>query len=504
MQGLTNSGFLRPTLLQAASIPQLMRGRDVVGVSPDGSGATVAYAVPSIAVIVKVHAAEVAAEAERVARLAADEGGAREAAGRDTVAAAAHDGAASTASTAEAPSPSSVTADGALAQPVVVVLCTTRQTVLRTAAMYGSLAGEEVRLVAAYRTSDSEEEEEQCQAIRRKKGCDVMVATPARLTTLMRAGLVSLQRTHVLVVDKTNHLLAVESAADGRQAVQHVEEIMHAVKENGVAHQFSVWCGEVVPSIESLVRRYMSPLSVTVMVTREEHTNVNVRQILYPLPSRDDRIKAIQQLYDQRTILKRNQVVVYCAYRETAEDVARELIKALSAPASMVRCVHSGLRARKRNEVLKAFQHGDIRILVGTDVATRRLDVEELEHVIHYDLPAFSEVYMQRVNQVGRFGRQGTSHTFLTPGDARVPLIAKFVEQQTGHALNDEIRKMVADIEATGGEDSWDTPVLRMQNHAVSNTKWRVRGRREMRQLVESLSGIVSESDRRPVGHTAG
>ncbi|AYU76619.1 DEAD/DEAH box helicase, putative [Leishmania donovani] len=478
MQGLSESGLTRPTLFQSAAIPQLMRGRDVVGIAPDGSGTTVAYAVLSMAVLVKVKAAE---EQKRLAKVV-EEG------------------------TSSAPlppelseAPSSSSGD-VVARPIVVVLCTNRQTVLRTAAMYSSLSAEDVRLVAAYQSVDGDDEEGQRSGIRLKKGCDVIVATPARLTALVREGHVALSRVHVLVVDRANHLLAADPSPNGRTALPHVEDIMHAVKVNGVAHQFSLWCTELEPSIESLVRKYMSPLTVTVMATREEHTNVNVRQILYPLPSRDDRIKAIQQLYDQGTILKRDQVLVYCAYRETAEEVRRELIKALSAPSSMVQCVHSGLCSRKRNELLKAFQHGDIRILVVTDVATKRLDAEELGHVIHYDLPAFTEVYMQRVSQVDRSGRQGTSHTFLTPGDTRVPPIARFVEKQTDHALNGEIRKMIADIEAADSEDSWVIPVLRMHGHALSNTKWRVRGRREIRQQVETLSGLVSESDKKPVG----
>ncbi|CBZ24325.1 mitochondrial [Leishmania mexicana MHOM/GT/2001/U1103] len=478
MQGLSESGLTRPTLFQSAAIPQLMRGRDVVGIAPNGSGTTLAYAVRSMAVLVKVKAAE---EQERLAKVV--EEGAESAPLPPEL--------------SEAPSSSS---GEVVAHPIVVVLCTNRQTVLRTAAMYSSLAGEDVRLVAAYQLVNGGDEEGQRSAIRRKKGCDVIVATPACLTALVHEGHVALSRVHVLVVDRTNHLLAVDPTPNGRSALQHVEDIMHAVKENGVAHQFSLWCTELGPSLESLVRKYMSPLTVTVMATREEHTNANVRQILYPLPSRDDRIKAIQQLYDQGTILKRDQVVVYCAYRETAEEVRRELIKALSAPSSMVQCVHSGLRSRKRNELLKAFQHGDIRILVVTDVATKRLDVEELEHVIHYDLPAVTEVYMQRVSQVDRSCRQGTSHTFLTPGDTRVPRIARFVEKQTEHALNDDIRKIIADIETADGEDSWVTPVLRMHGHAVSNTKWQVRGRREIRQQVETLSGLVCESDKKPVG----
>ncbi|KAL7699016.1 DEAD/DEAH box helicase [Lotmaria passim] len=466
MQGLENSGFSCPTLLQSAAIPQLMRGRDVVGVSPNGSGTTVAYAVPSIAVLVKLKAAEASEEAE-------------------------------TASTAAEEEASTV-----VAHPVVVVICPSRQTVMRTAAMYASLTGEDIRLITAYRSAP-EEEEKQRAAIRKKKGCEVLIVTPARLHALLCEGIVDLENVHMMAVDKTNEILEAAPTPDGVSMQEHLEFVLHKMKENGVTHQLSMWCSEVVPAVEAMVHRYMSPLAVTVMVTREEHTNANVRQILYPLASKDDRIRAIQRLYDTRVILKRNQVVVFCAYRETAEQVAAALIKTLSAPSSMVKFVHSGLKTRRRNEILKAFQHGDVRILVGTDVATKRLDVEELEHVVHYDLPATTEVYMQRNYHVGRSGRQGTAHTFLTAGDARVPLIARFVERQTGHDLSEEIRKMIREIELTGGEDSWDTPVLRLRSHAASNTKWRVRGKREMRQQVESLSGCLSESDKKPLGTSA-
>ncbi|SYZ63390.1 DEAD/DEAH_box_helicase (plasmid) [Leishmania braziliensis MHOM/BR/75/M2904] len=467
LQGLSESGFTRPTLLQSVAIPQLIRGCDVVGVTPDGSGVTVAYAVPSLAVLMKIKAMDAARENERMAKAAES---------------------------------SSSSCGDVVAHPIVVVLCATRQTVLRTAAMYSSLAGEDVRLVAAYRPVGSDNEDYERIAMCRKEGCDVIVATPACLTRMVSEAHVALDRVHVLAVEKANHLLVVDPTPDGRTAMQYVEDIMRAVKGNGVAHQFSLWCAELEPPIETLVRKYMSPLTGTVMVTREEHTNVNVRQILYPLSSRDDRITAIQKLYDQGIIVKRDQVMVYCACRETVEEVTRELIKTLSAPSSMVRCVHSGLCFRKRNEVFKAFQHGDVRILVGTDAAMERLYVEELEHVIHYDLPALTEVYVQRVNQVGRSGRQGTSHTFLIPGDAHVPIITRFVERQTDHALNDTICKMVADIEAAGAENSWDTPVLRMQNHAVSKTTRRVRGRRAIRQRAESLSDFASARDKSPAG----
>ncbi|KAG5510667.1 hypothetical protein GH5_06883 [Leishmania sp. Ghana 2012 LV757] len=478
MQGLSELGFTHPTLLQSAAIRPLVCGRDVVGVAPGGSGRTVAYIVPSIAVLVKAKAAE---EQDRLEKVKVE--------GVDSASVSSELGAAQPSSSGDA-----------VAHPIVVVLCTTRHAVLRTAAMYSSLAGEGVRLVAAYRLTDGGDEDDHRCVIRWKRGCDVMVATPACLMLLVREGHVVLDRVHVLAVDTASHFLAADCAQDDHSAVQHVEDIMHAVKENGVTHQFSLWCAEMRPSIEALVRKYMSPLTLTVMVTREEHTSANVRQILYPLPRRDDRIKAILQLYDQRIILKRHQVVVYCACRETAEEVTRELIKGLSAPLSMVRCVHSGLHSHKRNKVLKAFQSGRIRILVATDVATKQLDAGELEHVIHYDLPAFTEVYMQRVNLVGRSGRQGTSHAFLTPGDACVPKIAKFVEEETGHALSDDIRRMIADIEAEGGGNSWDTAVLRARHNVASNTKWRVRGQWDIRQPVESISDVAPELGKKPMG----
>ncbi|KPI88121.1 DEAD/DEAH box helicase putative mitochondrial [Leptomonas seymouri] len=485
MQGLEDSGFSRPTLLQSAAIPQLMRGRDVVGVSPNGSGTTVAYAVPSIAVLVKVKAAE-----------ASEGGGKAEAANAGIPP---HGAAAMGSSTAT--EAAAETTAAAVAHPVVIVICPTRQTVMRTAAMYASLTGEDVPLIVAYR-STPEEEEKQRAEIQKNQGCDLLICTPARLHALLQDGLVDLKRARVMAVDKANKILEAAPTPDGVSMQEHLEFVLRKMKDSGVAHQLSMWCTEVVPEVEAMVHRFMSPLTVTVMVTSEEHTNVNVQEIVYALRSKEDRIKAIQRLYDTRAILKRSQVVIFCAYRETAEQLTADLIKALSAPSSMVKFVHSGLRTRKRNEILKAFQHGDVRILVGTDVATRRLDVESLEHVIHYDLPASTEVFMQRVRHVGRSGRRGTSHTLLTAGDARVPLIAKFVGQQSGHALSDEILEMIRTIEATGGEDSWDTPVLRMQNHATSNTKWRVRGRREMRQQVESLSGLHAESDKKPLGTT--
>ncbi|KAG5488353.1 uncharacterized protein JKF63_07948 [Porcisia hertigi] len=457
LQGLNESGFVRPTLLQSAVIPLLMRGRDLVATVSDDSGTNVAYAVPSIALL---HQVKHSGTHQCLPKTEKDTGSALLPA---------------------EPSEISLSSSGdAVAHPIVVILCTTRQAVLRTADLYRSLAPEDVQLVAAYPSMDDGDAEDQEGVMRRKSGCNVIVATPFQLSRLMLRGHVALDRVRMLVADSTNHLLG-DHNPDGGSAVQHVEDIMQAMKDNEVTPQVSLWRREVEPSMDGVFRKYMSPLTVKVVVTREEHTNANVRQILYPLSSPDDRIKAIQQLYSKRTILKRDYVVVYCASRQTTEEVMQELAKTLSVPSSMIRCVHSGLRSRTRNDVLKAFRQGDIHILVGTDMTMKRLDAAEVGHVIHYDLPVSTDVYMQRVHQLGHSGRQGVSHTFLTPGDVRVPRIVRFVDTQIDHALNEDIRRLIAVIEAASGEERWDTAVVPVKGHTSSKLKWRVRGLRNRR-----------------------
>lgn len=424
LQALVTSHFTMPTLLQSAAIPQLMAGKDVIGVAPNGSGKTIAFCVPSLSVLVKVM------------------------------------------STGD---PRPAVANG-VSSPLVLVVCPTRETVQRTAAMYSSLIGEDVRVVSAYVSATERDAERQEQEL--KDGCDVLVVTPKRIHQLLEAGKVRLDCVHFLAVDEAEKIF-------DQGLEKELKEAMELVKQNKIPHQVSIWAASMSPEVEDLAAHYTAPVTATVIVRREEATNINVKQILYPLPSREERMNTIKKLYERRVILKREQVVVYCVYKETAEAVAKELATALSAPSSLVKFVHSGLRSRKRNQILQEFKQGDVRILVGTDVSTKRLDVPDLEHIINFDLPATTDVFARRVSGVGRAGRQGMAHTFLCPGDARVPMIARFVEQQTGRTLSAEINKMIEDVSEKGGEDDWSTPLIRFSDHAAAQSKWRVRGKRD-------------------------
>lgn len=423
LEGLERSGFSCPTVLQSAAIPLLMGGRDVMAIVPNGCGKTVAYAVPSLAVIFNVQQQQ----QQRVMLATAAEG---------------------------------------MAYPICLVLCSGREVALRVAAVYTSLGSDDVRVIAVDAAKDAER-----QAAALQGGCDVLVSTATRVQELRDAGCLSLRRVHDVVVDEPDKIFR---QCDGVP----LRGVLDVVRTNEVSARVSMWTATMTDDVRKITHQHMSPKQNTVMVWREEITALNAKHILYPLHSRDDRIDCLQHLYECRHILKRKQAVVYCSDKETAEKVSAEIASVLGAPSSLVKFVHSGVCSRRRAQVLEEFKRGHVRILVGTDMGTRQLDAPDLEHIIHYDLPVTADVFMLRVANVGRGARQGTSHTLLTPGDARVSPVARYIEHQTGQALSGDILRLVKDIEGDGGDNEWSASLIRFNHRAVHRSLWRVRGRR--------------------------
>lgn len=423
-RGLAINNFNVPTLMQSAALPLLMMGKDIICVAPPTSGRTYCIAIRSLVVLEKAH---------------------------------------------HSLSTSAASAPGGGIRPGVLVVCATTETARRMSSAYHVLGGDEVRVQTIFSGKD---EEKQNDELRLCSECGVLVATAARLAAAVRDGLVHLTHVHFVAVFETNRILEDAASKAG------LEESLNLVKVNPVPHQVSLWCSSISSEVDGLTGRFLSASHRnTVIVSKEEKVHANVRQILYALKRKEERLECVWKLYDSRAILKREQVLIFCLYKETAEALAKSLTASLEAPSSLVQFLHSGLGRSKQKHITRAFQHGDIRVLITTDVAARRLDVPELEHVINYDLPPTTELLARRMRHAGRAGRSATIHTFLTDGDGAVPMTAKFISEQTGQALSAEIQEVVQRIEASAGADSWSTPVIRANDHMTGlNTRWRVKG----------------------------
>ena len=133
--------------------------------------------------------------------------------------------------------------------------------------------------------------------------------------------------------------------------------------------------------------------------------------------------------------------VVFC---RTRDEVDR-LTETLNGRGYRAEALHGGMDQQQRDRVMSRLRGGSIDLLVATDVAARGLDIEQLTHVVNYDVPSAPELYVHRIGRVGRAGREGTAITLVEPREHRM---LKAIERATGQRIAAEKLPTVADLRA--------------------------------------------------------
>lgn len=475
-EGFSRANFSTPTLMQSVVMPLLLLNKDIICVAPPTSGCSFAIAIRALTVLYNYLSSEFSLR-ER--------------------------------------------ASGCTA-PIIMVICPTAEVVQRVSAAFRIIAGKEIEILRLVGGKDASKEEEQL----RQGKCHILISTPKLLSQTLSSQSIQLDQVQFIAgveVDKilklksdttsiemkndsTNHNTADSSRIRASTSIDHscktgipegsaeLENIFRVVHDKADHAQSSLWCHSLTNEVQEFAGKYLSCTNVNIVkVQKEEKIRANVRHILYAL-KQNERLDCIWKLYDSHAILKREQVLIFCLFKETAEYVAKELTKLLSAPSSIVRFLHRGVRTNRQQKIMKDFERGDCRILVTTDAVAKKLDVPDLEHIINYDLAPSVEVLSRRLHQVGQSGRTTMIHTFLVPEDSAVPLTAKFISEQTGKPLSPEIMQLVQQSESSGIGDTWSTPVIRFRDQHWRGFRWRVSGTaRYGSRFSKTASGVVEE-----------
>ncbi|EPY31573.1 ATP-dependent RNA helicase DDX5/DBP2 [Angomonas deanei] len=423
IQHLVAHDLKTPTLLQIAALPKVLEGKDLFGVAPIGSGKLV-----TTGIVTQMKLQEIFHSND--------------------------------------PRPAD---NKGVAYPLVLVVCPSRERVLRAYATIAGICPTTVKISYTYSTEEAGAHTFPTDWTL----CDVFIGTPDHLSKLQEDGALRMDGVHLLVVDGAKTI-----QDDGK--LPTLQQVMSSVRHNHLSCQTVMWSNTTSRAVEELAAQELAPLAVSVVVTATQRTASNIRHILYPAKSYDDALLGVHKLYNQHVISKLEQVLVFCSSQDHAERLASHLTEELSAPPSLVRWVHSGLRHAQRVKLLEAFKERRIRILIATDVVTPDVVFPDLEHVINFELPYTDEQYMRRFSFVGASGREGMVHTFLVEGDPRTPDIIQFVENQIGRPLGEEIRSLMKGATTHGTPQSWHGHVEKVyDDHTAMNSKWRVRGRQE-------------------------
>ena len=250
----------------------------------------------------------------------------------------------------------------------------------------------------------------QDQALR--QGVDILVATPGRLLDQMQRGMVKLNRIEILVLDEADRMLDMGFLPDVRRIVEHCPR----------TRQTMLFSATIPPEIEQLCKWAMrNPETIEIGLRRSPAETVT--HALYPVAS-DQKQELLEELL-RRTDY--DQVLIFCRTKHGADRVARKL----HDQGHAVAVLHSNRTQREREQALSGFRNGRYEVMVATDIAARGIDVEQISHVINFDVPHHPEDYVHRIGRTGRAQSVGDAFTIMIAEDIpEIAAIERFIGQK--------------------------------------------------------------------------
>ncbi|HWP23395.1 MAG TPA: DEAD/DEAH box helicase, partial [Candidatus Binatia bacterium] len=260
----------------------------------------------------------------------------------------------------------------------------------------------------------------QDQALR--QGVDILVATPGRLLDQMKRGRVHLGQIRMLVLDEADRMLDMGFMPDVRRIIERCPR----------GRQTMLFSATIPPEIEQLCRWALRHPE-TVEIGQRRAPAETVTHALYPVAS--DQKEALLEELLKRTDF--DQVLIFCRTKQGADRLARRL----QQQGHSVAVLHSNRTQSEREKALSGFRDGRYEVMVATDIAARGLDVEQISHVINYDVPHHPEDYVHRIGRTGRAQAVGDAFTIMTGEDvAEVAAIERFIGQKIPRVKLDNFR----------------------------------------------------------------
>jgi len=295
-------------------------------------------------------------------------------------------------------------------KPRALVIAPTRELVVQIAADAAALGKySSFRCVAVYGGMDYDRQERELA-----RPVDLVAATPGRLLDFKRKGVMDLKEVEILVIDEADRMLDMGFIPDVKSIIRSTPP-----KERRRTMLFSATLTE---DVRRLASQWM-PDPVVVEIEPEQVAVDTVRQLVYSVTSRD-KFKVLYNLLKRDNI---GRVLIFTNRRDRTERIADDLER------HGIKCERlSGLVNQKRRmQVLSDFKEGRINVVVATDVAGRGLHVDDIDHVINYDLPYEPDDYVHRIGRTGRAGAEGTAVSFACEDESFViPEIEDYIGEK--------------------------------------------------------------------------
>src|ERR1700742_5126808 len=327
-----------------------------------------------------------------------------------------------------------ILAEGPQAEPLALVLVPTRELAMQVGEAMRSYGREmRARVLPVY---GGEPIGRQLGAL--KRGVDVVVATPGRALDHINRGTLKLSGLEILVLDEADEMLDMGFA----------EEIEAILASTPGDRQTALFSATMPPRIDGMVRRHLRD-PVRAELGRQPSASADgllVRQTAYLVP-RGHKAAALGRVLD---LERPAATIVFCRTRDEVD----QLTESLNGRGYRAEALHGGMDQKQRDRVMGRLRSRAIDLLVATDVAARGLDIDQLTHVVNYDVPSAPESYVHRIGRVGRAGREGTAITLAEPREHKM---LKAIERATGRPITLEKVPTVADLRARRLEQTRDT-----------------------------------------------
>ena len=362
LRALEELGYEAPTPVQRGTIRLLMDGRDIIAQAQTGTGKTAAYGIPMV---------------ERV--------------------------------------------DQAIHQPQGLVLAPTRELAVQIADHLHQLA--KYRRIHVLPVYGGQPIGRQLRAL--ADGVHIVVGTPGRLLDHLRRGTLDLAAVSLCVLDEADEMLdmgfledmeaildalreARAQPAEGKEGKEGEAAEVHPAQR---AVQLALFSATMPAPIERLARRFLDHPE-RIAITPEQITVPQIAQVAYEIAG-TDKLDALARVLD---VEAPGSAIVFCATKRMVDEIADRL----SVRGYRAAALHGDMAQAERERVLRRFREGQIEVLVATDVAARGLDIENVTHVVNFDMPWDAESYVHRIGRTGRAGRAGDAITLVTSRDYRL------------------------------------------------------------------------------------
>ena len=355
VRAVTREGYQSATPIQAAAIPHILAGRDLLGCAQTGTGKTAAFALPML---------------HRLATLPTVQG---------------QNGAA----------PQPTPARGPRA-PRALVLCPTRELASQidcSFRTYGRDLGLRHTVIFG-----GVNQNPQARALR--EGVDVVIATPGRLLDLLNQKLVNLANIQILALDEADRMLDMGFIHDIRKIVSRIP----------AKRQTLMFSATMPRDIRDLASSILSnPASVQVSPVSSTAKNISQSVFFVPKPQKSALLTHV--LRGEAS----GRSLVFTRTKHGADKVVKVLTKAGIRAAA----IHGNKSQNARTKALEQFKSRDSLVLVATDIASRGIDVDGITHVINFDMPHEPETYVHRIGRTARAGASGAALSFCDPEERR-------------------------------------------------------------------------------------